>query len=94
MTDLLVLAVFKPVVVAVLEPEPGWIWARCATCAETRYQRRAPQLGRCILTPGCRGEMTAYLQLLCAVCSRPVSLRRRDTNVEFCSKKCERGAAR
>lgn len=83
------LAELKPTMVAVMEPEPAWLWARCATCAETRYQRRAPNLGRCVLTPGCKGEMSPYLQLVCSACGRNVSARRRGLNLDFCSKKCE-----
>lgn len=88
-----VLAPLDPTVVAILEAEPGWVWARCIACAEMRYQRRSSKLGKCILTPGCRSEMSIYLELLCLICGRPVSARRRNLNLEFCSKKCEKGVA-
>jgi hypothetical protein len=86
------LAPLDPELVALLEPEPAWVWARCPSCHEVRYQRRAADLGRCLLTPGCKGKMEPYLQLLCRICGRNVSTRRRDTNIEFCSKKCEKEA--
>lgn len=81
--------VLRPVVVAVLEPEPGWVWARCATCAEVRYQHRVTDPGRCIMTPGCKGKMSVYLEVLCSVCGRLVTARRRGLDTRFCSKKCE-----
>ena len=88
-----VLAALAPELVAVLEPVPGWVWARCGVCAEVRLQRRSPKLGRCLLTPGCTGEMTSYLEANCSVCSRPVTARRRGLDTRFCSKRCEKGAA-
>lgn len=84
------LAELTPTVVAVLEAEPAWVWARCANCAEVRYQRRVANLGRCILTPGCRGGMAVYLEVVCSICARPVTARRRALDIRFCSKKCER----
>jgi hypothetical protein len=32
--DLDALVELKPTLVAVMEPEPAWVWARCATCAD------------------------------------------------------------
>lgn len=91
MTDDLedLLAELKPTVVAVLEAEPAWVWARCGACGEDRYQRRATNLGRCVMTPGCKGEMSVYLEALCEICARPVTARRRRLDTRFCSKKCE-----
>lgn len=88
-----VLAPLDPTVVAVLEAQPGWVWARCEQCLECRLQRRAPDLGKCVLTPGCRARMAIYLETACLVCGRPVSIRRRGSNIEFCTKRCEKGAA-
>lgn len=85
------LAPLDPTVVVVMEPEPGWVWARCDRCLEVRLQRRAARYGRCLMAPGCKGEMTAYLEALCVVCGRPVTARRRHADVRFCSKRCERG---
>lgn len=86
------LAVFDPTVVAVVEAVPGWVWARCLECQELRLQRRAKNLGRCLVTSGCRGQMAVYLEALCEICGRPVTARRRGLDIRFCSKKCERGA--
>jgi hypothetical protein len=83
------LAELKPVVVAVLEAEPGWVWAQCPICVETRYQRRAAKYGRCRMTPRCPGELAVYIEPLCVACGRPVTARRRRADIRFCSKKCE-----
>lgn len=81
-----------PTVLLVMAPEPGWVWARCTTCAEVRLQRRSPKLGHCLLTPGCKGVMAAYIEALCVICARPVTARRRHADIRFCSKRCEKGA--
>ena len=72
-----------------MEPEPGWIWARCVKCAEARYVKRKKPLGACVLTSGCKGAMAPYLETNCATCGKPVTARRRDADTRFCSKKCE-----
>lgn len=84
------LAALQPTVVATLEPEPGWVWARCPTCSEVRYQKRTGATKtKCVLTPTCPGRMDIYLDVLCAVCGKPVTARRRNADIRFCSKKCE-----
>jgi hypothetical protein len=78
-----------PTVVATMEPEPGWIWARCPVCAEVRYLRRKDAGTRCILTAGCAGRVEAYLMTDCQVCGKPVTARRAGHDTRYCSKKCE-----
>lgn len=84
------LAVLDPTVMFTMEPEPGWIWARCPVCIEVRYIRRSDASKvRCGMTPGCPGRMAVYLDVLCVTCGKPVTRRRRDADTRFCSRKCE-----
>jgi hypothetical protein len=63
-----VLAALDPTVAYVMEPEPGWVWARCPICHQCRYQRRPGAKARCRMTPKCEGVMTVYLVLTCIRC--------------------------
>lgn len=84
------LASLDPELAFTMEPEPGWIWARCPVCCEVCYIRR-PDAGkaRCRTTPSCPGRLAIYLDVLCVTCGKPVTRRRRDADIRFCSKKCE-----
>jgi hypothetical protein len=83
------IAALDPTVVVVLESEPGWAWKRCPVCGEFRYHRRTNATTKCSVTPRCPGVMENYVVLNCLVCEKPVTARRRDLDVRFCSKKCE-----
>lgn len=86
----MILAPLDPTVIVVMDPEPAWVWARCPTCSEVRYQPRAGVAkSRCVMTPKCRGLMVAYLQVDCTLCGKPVTARRRTADTRYCSKKCE-----
>ena len=87
------LAPLEPTVVLVMDPEPGWVWACCPDCGEHRYQRRAGVArSRCVMTPRCRGLMETYLELVCALCGKAVTARRRGSDTRYCSQRCERAA--
>jgi hypothetical protein len=91
---LLILAPLKPTLVVVMEPEPGFAWARCPDCLEAWYIKRARGAGkRCRLTPRCTGVPAIWLECLCAVCGRLVTTRRREADTRFCSMKCEKREA-
>lgn len=83
------LASLNPQLVVEMEPEPGWVWARCRTCSAFRYIRRTGVLRYCSMTPGCKGLMVVHLALDCVACGKPVTARRRGADARFCSKKCE-----
>lgn len=84
------LAALDPTVVATMEPEPAWVWARCSFCSEVRYIRRSGAAKvRCGMTGDCPGLMEIYLECVCAVCGKPVTARRRAADTHYCSKKCE-----
>lgn len=83
------LGALDPTLMYTMEAEPGWVWARCPTCGEDRYVRRRDRDVKCSLTPACPGRLATVLDCLCVVCGKPVTRRRRDADVRFCSKKCE-----
>lgn len=83
------LVTLDPTLVSTMEAEPAWMWTRCPVCKGHRYQKRVKTPGKCILTPGCPGVVEAYLAVNCEVCGKPVTARRRDADIRFCSKKCE-----
>lgn len=82
------LATLDPTLAFTMEPEPAWVWARCPLCRETRYVRRGElSKKKCIF--GCKAQLEVYLSVDCVVCGKPVTARRRDADVRFCSRKCE-----
>lgn len=83
------LASLDPTVIAVMEAEPGWVWAACPACGAFRYIRQRDIGARCILKPGCDGQLKAVIELLCETCGKPVTRRRNGHDTRFCSKKCE-----
>ena len=84
------LGALDPTLIVTMEPEPAWVWARCPTCSEVRYVKRSGAAKvRCGMTPACGALMEIYLELVCAVCGKPVTARRRAADTRYCSKKCE-----